>query len=157
MDNKQIEEIYSDLLGYYREDWPFGYPGRRAFLMREIFPERITSLLKELPLNNNLRADARYLLVLLFNQMLIEPLAISWSRSGRFVGQEFLDDVKSDLGDIVSTANSITVEGFSKRNTEIPSAAISGHSVLLAINQQWKKLRLAGKKYWDDENDSGLS
>jgi predicted anti-sigma-YlaC factor YlaD len=85
--------------------------------------------------NANLRSDARYLLSVLFLQMVLMPVAMA-----RRVGME---QVWESIGDDTDTLME-TLANQSHRTQ------ISGHMMLNTITSNWSRLRTTNFRIWGD-------
>jgi hypothetical protein len=85
-----------------------------------------------------LREDAKALLVVNFQEMVLAPL----SRGGQVAPDEVADDVQSDIAMLVNNAR--TSEPGPDGTEEI-----SGHGVVDSLSQNWRRLRISRFRLWE--------
>jgi len=157
MNEFDIDKLYLPYLKNYQqivEEWPFGFPypfpfpsvGIRSSDGRRHIEKIMQTLDKEF---ENFRADSKYLIAILFIQMLLFPILSAQGQGLIDVSNETLDeDIRSDLRTISDNAKDIQKNDGNQR--------ISGHTVVSTIDRSWDQLNLGGKKkIWNDEGDKG--
>jgi hypothetical protein len=112
--------------------------------------EEVSEELEMWPL---LRSDAKYFLLVNFDQMFLKPMAIQ----SRIYPDNFKKLIRQDIVSILKNAEGELLANKTGPNVSSPtdSIEISGHAVLAAITRIWPKLNVTSAKFWEDDGGMG--
>jgi len=99
-------------------------------------PYQLRSILERVQeeTHRQLRADARYLLLLNFSAMVIRPAETSGKATAEQMKQATIDDIR-------------TIVGIASR--DVREGEISGHEIIKALTSIWTKLKTMAYHVWD--------
>ncbi|UJP63956.1 hypothetical protein [Mongoliitalea daihaiensis] len=133
--NKIFELLYADYV------YEIEYRRRRPFLYNEYyFVRSIRKSIDIKDVENTLRPDAKYFLIINFHHLIVRPLI---ERNGlkNLQNESFVFELEENIqSDIEMIINEV------KGNDEVEQ--ISGHQIMKSIDALWSKLRTTGQKTW---------
>ena len=135
---EEFYKAYSDLASYYlpRHDpfWiPELVPRRSVWLVKDALDEAA----KEMKLDDQLRPDARFFLLINFHQMVLLPLSYAKQSPPPEV---LFEMINQDVRAVLEIARS-RLKRENRRE-------ISGHMIVEALSEVWQKLRVSEFELW---------
>ena len=135
---EEFYKAYSDLATFYlpRRD-PFWIPSllsrRAVWLVNDALEEAV----KEMNLDDQLRPDARFFLLINLHQMVLLPL----SYAKQLPAPELMAEIiRHDVRTVLEIARS--------RLKQADRHEISGHMIVDALSEVWQKLRVTEFELW---------
>jgi hypothetical protein len=139
------QEIYSELLGAWKADGPGISVGMSAF--NRDFSIEIYEKIRKVEANQNvkLRSDARLLLLVNFQIMIMQPLY-----DGKLKNiEEIYEIVENDLSFLISESVKEKNKYLEYKFGEENENKISAHVVLDALTKNWEKMSVSKVDLWE--------
>lgn len=133
--NKIFELLYAEYV------YEIEYRRRRPFPYNEYyFVRSIRKSIDIKDVENTLRPDAKYFLIVNFHHLIVRPL-IERNELKNLQNEKFVFELEENIqSDIEMIINEVKV------NNEVEE--ISGHQIMKSIDALWSKLRTTGQKTW---------
>lgn len=139
-------KVYEVLYAEYPYEIVKDYRYRRFAPVNEFYLVRtVRRFIDKADKNDQLRADAKYFLLINFHQMIIKPLLEGrfLSSNGSYDASKLEDDIQSDIELIVSSSTSSL-----ESRLEPTGERTSGHAVIHSIDSLWRQLKTTRLDLW---------
>ncbi len=136
---KEFNKIYTKLYAEYIFEGDFS-PKQLLPINEVALVKIIRKSINMADIENTLRPDAKYFLLVNFHFLIVKPL-LEQKLNQEFHGESEFPEIENDIQADIATIVSLT-------KNEYKQAKISGHQIMRTIDRSWKNLRTTRLELW---------